>query len=80
MYDAESEVKELLDSLSDEELIHLLQESGFEVNKGNGEVIYTGDSDIKNVNVVSGKVTIKFNPDNPTSPKSTRIKSFPSAC
>ena len=39
MYDAELEAKKLFESLSDEELVHLLQESGFEVTKGSGGVI-----------------------------------------
>lgn len=78
MMNAELEAKKLFESLSDEELMQLLQESGFEVSKGNGEVIYTEYNE--HVNVVSGKVTIKFNLSNPTAEKSANIKSFPFAC
>ncbi|WP_044747149.1 hypothetical protein [Bacillus alveayuensis] len=78
MMNAELEAKKLFESLSDEELIQLLQESGFEVIKGNGEVIYTESNEY--VNVVSGKVTVKFNPSNPTAEKPTKMNSFPFAC
>lgn len=80
MYNAELEAQKLFESLSDEEFIHLLQESGFEVAKGNGGVIYTEDTDRHQENVVSGKVTIKFNPSGPPVYQSTQISSFPSAC
>lgn len=73
MMNAELEAKKLFESLSDEELIQLLQESGFEVTKGSGEVIYTES-------VVSGKVTVKFNLTDPIDVKSEKINSFPLAC
>ncbi|PDM39046.1 MULTISPECIES: hypothetical protein [unclassified Geobacillus] len=73
MMNAELEAKKLFESLSDEELIQLLQESGFEVTKGSGEVIYTES-------VVSGKVTVKFNPSNPMAEKPAKMNSFPLAC
>ncbi|MFY3791389.1 hypothetical protein ACOQFO_06795 [Ureibacillus sp. MALMAid1270] len=80
MYDAELEAKKLFESLSDEEFVHLLQESGFEVSEGSNGVIYTEDYDVDQATVVCGKVTIKFSLNNPSTNKPTQVQSFPSAC
>lgn len=80
MFHAELEAKKLFETLSDEELVHLLQESGFEVSEGDKGVVFTENYDIDQESVICGKVTIKFTVNNLSADTPTNVRSFPSAC
>jgi hypothetical protein len=72
---AEREAKELFNSLSKEDLISLLTESGFEViEEGTGQLIYS-DSD-----TLSFSVQGTFNTKIPKCNSDTGSNSFPIAC
>lgn len=80
MDDIKKEVKELFDSLSRDELIELLIESGFEVNEnGTGKINYS-EHDTKTSRVYAN-VTSKYNTQEQRNKQgSTGINSFPVAC
>ncbi|KRG16283.1 hypothetical protein ACA30_00750 [Virgibacillus soli] len=80
MDDVKKEVQELFNSLSRDELIEILTESGFEVNEnGTGKVIYSDDH-IKTSRVYAN-VTGTFNTHGPrNNHNSTGVNSFPVAC
>ena len=80
MDDVKKEVQELFNSLSRDELIELLTESGFEVNeKGTGKVIYSDDQTM--TSKVFATVTGTFNTqEQRNTHESTGVNSFPVAC
>ncbi|MFE8700895.1 hypothetical protein ACFYKX_09730 [Cytobacillus sp. FJAT-54145] len=80
MDDVKKEVQELFDSLSRDELIELLTESGFEVNEnGTGRVIYSDEH--TKTSKIYAKVTGTFNTqEQRNTHDSTGVNSFPVAC
>jgi predicted flavoprotein YhiN len=70
---AEKEAKELFNSLSKDDLIELLVDSGFEViEQGSGQVIYS--------DTLSGSVHGTFKTKLPTTNYEVGVSSFPVAC
>lgn len=70
---AEKEAKEMFNSLSKDELIELLMDSGFEVTEqGSGQVIYS--------DTISGSVRGTFRTKLPTNNLEIGVNSFPVAC
>lgn len=80
MDDVKKEVQEIFNSLSRDELIELLTESGFEVNQnGTGKVIYSDDQ--TKISRVYANVTGTFNTEEQRNTlDSTGVNSFPVAC
>lgn len=81
MEKSKAEARKFFDSLSDDELILVLEEAGFEVEQvesGKGEVIFTDD--FKQTSTVTGEVNTTFYPIRVYGEKAKRVFSFPKVC